>query len=467
MKKHVFKRIRMVDGKRTRAKTYSGRYRLDGDLKDTEIPLGVTDKQVAVSKLAEIVLQKQQERQGIITPARQVETLSAPLKTLVREWVIDLGAKGRKPHYCGIMEKFMGVLMRECPWSTVADIRPESFTQWRGRNSGKAAKTLNEYLGCARALLNWLVKSDRLPANPLLSVEKVETRGRKARDRRPYTHAEFERLLEVTTPSRRIVYALAYYTGLRRSEIAALLWGDFDLVKGFVTCPEEHTKNKKSQAVPLPHDLLKMLFAHWEASGRPGASAKALKVPHRMEAMHRDLIAAGIAKKDERGRIVDFHSFRHSFAQRLKEAGIPFAVAMRMMRHSDPKLLASVYGDQDAYALSEQVAKLPGLSNGNQWSPDSSLESVVAGVLESAPVASTPPEKQSQDTVSELIRRLLSHLGCVGQMAPAVGIQQSTAVEDDFVRGVAEGQVVSVGNQARCDRNVTSEGVVGLVELDA
>jgi hypothetical protein len=41
-----------------------------------------------------------------------------------------------------------------------------------------------------------------------------------------------------------------------------------------------------------------------------------------------------------------------------------------MMRHSDPKLLASVYGDQDAYALSEQAAKLPGLSNGNQWSPD-------------------------------------------------------------------------------------------------
>ncbi len=426
MKQHVFKRSRMVDGKRVRAKTYSGRYRLDGDLRDAEVPLGVSEKQVAQSKLADIVLQKQLERQGLAAPARQVETVSAPLKTLVREWVIDLGGKGRKPHYCGIMEKFMGVLMRECSWSTVADIRPESFNNWRGQNRNKAPKTLNEYLGCVRAFLNWLVKAGRLPSNPLLSVGKSETRGRKARNRRPYTHAEFERLLGVATPSRRIVYALAYYTGLRRGEIASLLWGDFDFVNGFVTCREEHTKNKENQPLPLPSDLREMLLAHRESSGNPGASVKAVKVPHRMDALHRDQKAAGIAKKDERGRIVDFHSFRHSYAQRLKESGIPFAVAMRLMRHSDPKLLAAVYGDQDAYALNEHAAKLPGLSNGNQWSPDSSLELVVSGVLESVPVASPFPEVPSQDTVSELIRRFLSHLGAMGQKAPAVGIEPTT-----------------------------------------
>jgi len=112
MKQHVFKRSRLVNGKRTRAKTYSGRYRLDGDFKDTEIALGVTDKQVAQAKLADIVKRAEMERQGLSAPSRQVETAASPLKTLVREWVGDLATKGRKPHYCGIMEKFMGVLMR-------------------------------------------------------------------------------------------------------------------------------------------------------------------------------------------------------------------------------------------------------------------------------------------------------------------------------------------------------------------
>jgi hypothetical protein len=167
MKQHVFKRSRIVDGKRVRAKTYSGRYRLDGDLRATEVPLGVSDKQVAESKLAEIVRLAQRQRQGVDDPIRETETLALPLPSLVREWVSYLSAKGCKPHYCGIMEKFMGVLIRDCSWRTVGDIRPTSFFQWRELNQDKAPKTLNEYLGCARAFLNWLVKGGRLQSNCL------------------------------------------------------------------------------------------------------------------------------------------------------------------------------------------------------------------------------------------------------------------------------------------------------------
>jgi hypothetical protein len=173
-------------------------------------------------------------------------------------------------------------------------------------------------------------------------------------------------------------------------------------------------------------DLRKMLLAHWETSGRPGASIKALKVPHRMEAMHRDLKAAGIAKKDERGKIVDFHSLRHSFAQRLKESGVPFAVAMRMMRQGDPKLLASVYGDQDAYALADQAAKLPALSNCNQWSRDSSPDLGFSGHFVAKPVASDEQKTSTQDALCESLRRTLALLGGTCQMAPAVGIEPTT-----------------------------------------
>ena len=426
MKQHVLRRSRIVNGKRVRAKTYSGRYRLEGDLKYTPVKLGVTDKQVAQSKLADIVLRVQMERQGLAAPSRQVETVSAPLKVLVREWVIHLASKGRKPHYCGIMEKFMGVLMRECQWSTVADIRPEAFDDWRSRNPHKAAKTLNEYLGCARNFLNSLVKAGRLASNPLLSVGKSETRGRKVRDRRPLSHAEFLRLMEVAPFERKIVYAVAYYTGLRREEVDSLVWGDFDFETGFVTCPAEHVKNKENQPLPLPADLREMLLAHREASGRPGEAIKALKLPYRTAAMYRDFKAAGIEKKDARGKIVDFYSFRHSFAQRLKESGVPFAIAVRMMRHSDPKLLMSVYGDQDAYALADHAAKLPGMSNGNPLTPDLTPELVVSGEIAANPVASKPSESSSESTLNELLRRLVSHLDGLGQMAPAVGIEPTT-----------------------------------------
>ena len=147
-----------------------------------------------------------------------------------------------------------------------------------------------------------------------------------------------------------------------------------------------------------------------------------------MEAVNRDLKAAGIEKKDERGKIVDFHSHSgHSFAQRLKEAGIPFAVAMRMMRQADPKLLASVYGDQDAYGLTEYAAKLPAL-----WSKKSGCHRIrhthlgISCHSVSKPVATEGSGIASTSRCeNELISRLLSCLG-VGGTAPALGIEPRT-----------------------------------------
>ena len=428
MKQHVFKRSRLVDGKRVFAKTYTGRYRLADDLQDTEVPLDLRDKQSAQSQLAAIVKQAEMERHGLAAPLQQVQTVSMPLKSVVREWVADLTAKGRKPHYCGIMEKFMGVLMRECQWLRVGDIRTDSFIRWRGANQSKAAKTLNEYHGCVRAFLNWLVLAGRLPANPLASLQKVETRGREVRNRRALLHEEFLGLLGVSGPQRSVVYAVAYYTGLRRAEIVSLCWGDFDLGGDCptVTIHAKHAKNKKSVPLPLHVDLRDMLASYFLACDSPGAAAKALKVPHRLDAFNRDLKAAGIAKKDERGMIVDFHSLRHSTATRLASENVPLTVAMQIMRHSDPRLTAKAYVDQSALPLTASMALLPGMPNGKPLSPESSLGLVPEGLLESPPVATNVPQIFSQVQLNELLSRFLSHLGTMGQMAPAVGIEPTT-----------------------------------------
>ena len=428
MKQHVFKRSRIVNGKRLFAKTYTGRYRLAGDLQDTEVPLDLRDKQSAQSQLAAIVKQAEMERHGLAAPAQQVQTVTMPLKAVVREWVADLAAKGRKPHYCGIMEKFMGVLMRECRWAKVGDIRTESFIRWRAANQSKAPKTLNEYQGCARAFLNWLVKCGRLPANPLASLEKVETRGREVRNRRPYSHEQFLRLLEVAPRERGVVYAVAYYTGLRRAEMVSLCRGDFDLAGNSPSVKIHSTdaKNKNTVRLPLHSDLRDMLASYFEESGSPAPSARALKVPSRLRAFYRDLEAAGIPKIDERGKIADLHSMRHSTATRLASENVPLTVAMQIMRHSDPRLTAKAYVDQSALPLTASMALLPGIPNGNPLSPESSLDLVGTGLLESQPVASKGAESAPQVALGEILSRLLSHLGAMGQMAPAVGIEPTT-----------------------------------------
>jgi integrase len=84
--------------------------------------------------------------------------------------------------------------------------------------------------------------------NPLASVQKVETRGREVRNRRALTHDEFLILLGVSGPDRSVVYAVAYYTGLRRNELVSLCWSDFDLTPdaSSVKIHAKHAKNKQS-----------------------------------------------------------------------------------------------------------------------------------------------------------------------------------------------------------------------------
>jgi integrase len=428
MKQHVFKRSRVVDGVRVKARTYSGRYRPAGAIKDVQVALEVTDKQVAQSKLAAIVKQAELEKHGHVAPRLQVETLAMPLDSLIADWVADMAVRGAGVHHCGVSKLNMGVLMRECGWKRIPDITPGSFISWRGASRGRSAKTLKEYLGCVRGFLNWLVRSGRLPSDPLASVGKVETNGREVRNRQAFSHEKFLRMLEVARSDRRVVYAVAYYTGLRRSEIASLCWGDFNLsaVGPTFTILAEHSKNKKRATLPLFLGLREILVEYFNSCGCPGPAVKAFKVPHRLDAFHRDLKAAGISKIDERGKVLDFHSFRHGFATRLAEAGVPLAFAMLLMRHSDPKLTAKNYVDQASSPLSGFLAMLPGMTNEKPLSLESSLESGVSGHFESLSVANHGFEVDLQSALNESLSRALSPVGATCQMEPLVGFEPTT-----------------------------------------
>jgi len=79
----------------------------------------------------------------------------------------------------------------------------------------------------------------------------------------------------------------------------------------------------------------------------------------RSELFCEHLKSAGIAKKDSQCRVVDFHSFRHTFCTNLHRAGVPLREAMELMCHSDVKLTMKIYADTSLFALKPAVEKLP------------------------------------------------------------------------------------------------------------
>jgi len=88
-----------------------------------------------------------------------------------------------------------------------------------------------------------------------------------------------------------------------------------------------------------------------------------------METYWADLAAAGIAEKDERGRRADFHALRHTVATNLNRAGVPPAVAMAVMRHSELRLTMKTYTDAGALPTLDAVNALP------RWSRKASRKS--------------------------------------------------------------------------------------------
>ena len=58
-----------------------------------------------------------------------------------------------------------------------------------------------------------------------------------------------------------------------------------------------------------------------------------------------DLEAAGIVRFDDRGRIADFHSLRHTFCTNLQRLGTLQRVLMDLMWHSDQRLSDHTYTD--------------------------------------------------------------------------------------------------------------------------
>ncbi len=200
--------------------------------------------------------------------------------------------------------------------------------------------------------------------------------GRKALRKRPDFIAE----LEARGRERALLYKLLVLTGLRKGELASLTVGQCELASRMphITLNAADEKNREGNTVPLRADLTADLSRHLagrlrvqqraaKAASRPiplrlSPTEKLVYVPTGLvRILNRDLEAAGIPKRDDRGRTLDVHALRTTFGSLLSRAGVPLRTAQAAMRHSDPSLTANVYTDPRLLDVSGAVESLPEL----------------------------------------------------------------------------------------------------------
>jgi integrase len=209
------------------------------------------------------------------------------------------------------------------------------------------------------------------------TVAAAAERGREVLAKHPEYIAE----LEQRGRERGLIYKTLLLTGLRKAELASLTVGQLDLdgPTAFAVLNAADEKNRQGNTIPLRADLAADLRA-WLADRLTALQDAARKrigqaVPMRLppetplfnvpaglvRILDRDLRAAGIPKRDDRGRTVDVHALRHTFGTHLSKRGVPLRIAQEAMRHSDPKLTANVYTDPRLLDVAGALDVLPAL----------------------------------------------------------------------------------------------------------
>lgn len=181
-----------------------------------------------------------------------------------------------------------------------------------------------------RIFYSWAVKNGRTKRNPAADLESVKI-GRGVP--RPARDDLVTRVLAAADPRTRLMVMLAYWAGLRVSEIASLRWTDIDGTDLVVT-----GKGDVTRVVPLHASLVDEL-ERWRDGG-------ALAYRY---ALHSDVwvfpgqLGRGIHSRsvsrmlsDALGDGVTAHQLRHAFATRVLDRTGDLATTQDLMGHASP-----------------------------------------------------------------------------------------------------------------------------------
>jgi hypothetical protein len=148
-------------GKIVRDRVYTMRYRLKGDSSWHSKVIGISDKQSAEDEAKTMHLQMEKEAQGLAIPAAELKAATAAVLPEIEAFTVDLIASRRTKDHVSNVKSHLKLLAVACGWRKIRDINAGSFTAWKAKQCHRAPKTVNEYLGSARAFCSWLVNLDK------------------------------------------------------------------------------------------------------------------------------------------------------------------------------------------------------------------------------------------------------------------------------------------------------------------
>jgi integrase len=172
------------------------------------------------------------------------------------------------------------------------------------------------------------------------------------------TPIEFRALFNELPQRERVMVLLIGTTGLRRSELIALKWGDTDfdslqigVNRSCVRGKIDGTKTLAS-AKPVPmHPVLADALQEWHQATNYKSRTDFLfpslrkngAVPVWPDMVLQKIIRPAAERAGIKDKVVGYHTFRHSVGTNLRSLGVDIKTAQDLLRHANAKITLDLY----------------------------------------------------------------------------------------------------------------------------
>jgi integrase len=264
-----------------------------------------------------------------------------------------------------------------------------------------AANSVRNAMMPLLAIYRWAVRHDLVAVDPTRDLELPLDNGRRDRFATP---AEVELLIAALADRDRPLWATAFYAGLRRGELMALVWDDVDLAAGIVRVLRNHDPESKTtgdpksfagkRRVPIPPVLREHLVAHkMRASTQPLVFSR-FTLAGRRRGVDGPFSDSGVSQRarkcwEEAGlQPITLHECRHTFASLM-------IAAMADAGKFNPKRLQQIMGHSSITTTYDRYGHL---MPGDEEESAAQLQAF----LDSKTATESATESATEETVSGL-----------------------------------------------------------------
>lgn len=236
----------------------------------------------------------------------------------------------------------------------LSEVRTVAVEEWLSALP-KSPATRTKVKAVFSALFSHAIRNEWVSHNPICAVR---CSAKRVREKDVLDPGEFTALLAQLAVRDRAMVMLAGSTGLRRSEFIGLRWGDINthtmeiaITKSCVRNRFGDTKTEASRKpVPLHPAVLRSLL-EWRAESHYQAETDFLFPSDRLKGakplspdmLLRKIIRPALDDAGVTGKVIGWHSFRHSLATNLRSLGVDVKVAQELLRHANSRTTLDIY----------------------------------------------------------------------------------------------------------------------------